>query len=349
MSELAKIARTEALNKGEQLSFDPQGRVLINVTPNVEQIKGIMEKIKEELDLPYGLDKKALDEAIGKTVTPTTTISLDINTIPELKNIFDIKLKNALTKIETENPNSPKNTEAIMQQLATKPKSSIIALQQEYHFHLALVTRVYEKVAPNLPKAKMAAAHEAAMTEVNKLVMDAYAKALKEAMKNGTLDMAKLNKSLDKARKELLPKAHDIMMKQIVRHTGVILTKAQLKGLPDGTSLKHVAEGTTATPNDVLHIDSGQGLATLIAGSENTAHDRIEGEQFAHRQLITHTVNPDGSIEANKNPRIQIRTPSPVLKEGLTDDNAYIKLVESYRMKKGINNLVKYHEACQGY
>ena len=302
MSELAKIARTEALKKGDQLSFDPQGRVLINVTPNAEQIKGIMEKIKGEIGgLPYGLDKKALDEAVGKTVTPTTTVSLDINTTPELKLIFDTKLKNALEKIETDNPRSPKNTKAIMDQLATKPKSSLIALQQEYHFHLALVSRVYEKVAPNT-KGKMAAAHEAAMTEVNKLVMDAYAKALKEAMKDGTLDMAKLNKSLDKARKELLPKAHDIMMKQIVRHTGVILTKEQLKGLPDGTSLKHVAEGTTATPNDVLHIDADQGLATLIAGSENTAHDRIEGEQFAHRQLITHIVKPDGSIEANKNP-----------------------------------------------
>ncbi|MCL9684804.1 hypothetical protein [Legionella maioricensis] len=326
MSELAKIALAEAARKGDTLSFDPQGRVLIDITPSVEQINAIMAKIKEKIELPDEI--KTLDQAVGKKVTPTTTVSLDINTTPELKRIFDTKLKNALVKIEAGNPRSPQNATAIMEQLGTKPKSSLIALQQEYHFHLALVNRVYEKIAPNLPKAKMEAAHQAAMAEVNQLVMDAYAKALKGAMKNGTLDMAKLNKSLDKARKEILPEAHSIMMKQIVRHTGVILTQEQLKGVtnPDGAkeTIKHVAEGTTATPNDVLHLDSELGLATLIAGSENTAHDRLEGKQFAHRQLITHSLKADGSIEANKNPRIQIRTPSPVLKKGLADDNAYI-------------------------
>ncbi len=322
MGELAKIAQTETVKKGDNLSFDPQGRVLINVTPNAEQIKGIMEKIKKivpQEGLDIDIQSLTLEEAVGKPVTPTTTVSLDIKSDPGLKNKLNTQLRFALEKIET-----PQNAAAIINLLNSQPKSSIIALQQEYHFHLALVSRVYEKVAPGLPKEKMAAAHQAAMIEVNKLVMDAYAKALKGAMKDGALDMAKLNKSLDKARKEILPEAHSIMMKQIVRHTGRILTKQELKGLTDGTSIKHVAEGTTATPNDVLHMDSEQGLATLIAGSENTAHDRIKGNQFAHRQLITHILKADGRVEANKNPRIQIRTPSPVLKAGLADDNAYI-------------------------
>ncbi|BCA94291.1 hypothetical protein TUM19329_06520 [Legionella antarctica] len=327
MSELAKIAQEEAVKESNLLSFDPQGRVLIEVTPDAKQKQRIMEKIKNIAppgELEIDIQALTLNEAVGKMVTPTTTVSLDIKTNPRLKNIFDTQLENALKKIET-----PQVTTQIMNQLTTKPKGSLIALQQEYYFHLALVARVYEKAAPeDLSSEKMASIHHAATAAVNSLVIEAYAKALKGAMRGNTLDMAKLNKSLDKARKELLPKAHNIMMKAIVSHTGVILTKKQLKEItnPKGIkeTIKHVAEGTTATSNDIVHLDSEVGLATLIAGSKNTAHDRIEGNQFAHRQLITHSLKADGRIEANKNLRIQIRTPSPVLKEGLADDNAYI-------------------------
>ncbi|WP_052117513.1 hypothetical protein [Legionella norrlandica] len=111
-------------------------------------------------------------------------------------------------------------------------------------------------------------------------------------------------------------------MQRVVANTGFQLDKKALKEA--NLSLKHLAEATTSTPNDVLHTDVSSGLATLIKGSENTAHHRIEGEQFGHRQLITHSLKDNGTVKLNNNYRIQIRTPSPVVKEGLKDDQAYI-------------------------
>ena len=322
MDHLARIAQEQA-GTIKTPAFDLQGRLIIDVTPTDAQLKIIISKIIDKPESEFEFNKQELDKALGKRVTPTTTISLDINKNDTLKNIFYDQLKASLIKDKV----SATNADALLTQFNKEPKGSIIALQQEFHFHLALVSRLYQKVSPKLDaKSKeMAQAHQDAMIKVNELVMEAYAKALKGAVNDdGTLNIAKLNKSLDKARKELLPKAHIIMMQQIIKHTGVMLSKEDIKKNKAGLSLKHLAEQTTAIANDIMHLDTDQGLAILIAGSENTAHHRVVGTDFAHRQLITHSVTPDGQIKEKQNHRIQIRTPSPVVKEGLKDDTAYI-------------------------
>lgn len=330
MNELAQLAKAKAEQHRNTLAFDPQGRVLIQVTPSNDELIAIVTKINNACGTNVPLTKKGLDTALGKELiptTPTTIVSLDVTTNPILLTQFNEQLNSALNAVKTENP------QRIIAKLKVTPKGSIIALQQEFDFHLSLVSRVYSKAVPALTEEKMKAVHQATILEVNQLVMHTYARALKDAMrKNGELDVAKLNKALDKARKELLPQVHTLMMRQIVQKTGTILSQKMLEEvqieLPDGTeelvSLKHVAEGTTATTNDVLHLDQDQGLATLIVGSNYTAHERIQGSQFAHKQLITHQLSEVGEVAANQHTRLQIRTPSPVLKEGLPNDNAYI-------------------------
>ncbi len=332
MDFVQKRAKEEALKNKRNLAFDPQGRVLLDVTLSQDDKIKILESIdpsfsRENLGAhSESFMNKALEKALGIKPTPTTTVSVDIRTIKDKKgntplfHQFKAKVVNeGLTDAELKLFNS-----AIQQ----APTGSIIALQQEFHFHLGLTGRVYQEIAQShgheiLP-ADLKKAHDEAMLEVNGLVMKAYSKAFQSAQsKDGQLDIGKLNKELDKARKAIMPEAHTLMRQAIVRNTGVALTKAELKKIKSGEGIKHVAERLTATANDFLHTDGGLGLATWIAGSENTAHHRVEGAHVADRQIITCPMNSSGDLIESKNPRIQVRTPSLPLKEGLSDE-AYI-------------------------
>lgn len=290
------------LNEGKKLSFDPQGRVLITVEP---------------YDL--ALNEGQLDGLVWN-FEKSTVVSLDVQADQQLVDAYNVSLREALEREEC-----PENSRNILIEANTNLlKGSIIALQQEFHFHLALTSRVYESVRKLAGKEEeVHEALQAAQDRVNELVMKAYAKALMSAQNaDGSINIAQLNKVLDKARKKIAPQAHTIFRNEIIAHTGVVLTKKDLKEKVGNETLKHIAEKKTATPHHLLHFEQN-GLAILIEGSENTAHNRVEGEQFAHRQIITQWVN-DGIVEENRNDRIQIRTPSPVVKKGLANDDAYI-------------------------
>lgn len=321
LAKAQKIAQ-EKTNKNE-LPFDPQGRVLVDVTLDNNDWDTIAEEINQEL-------KEKISVAVLKkefgSKTDTTTVSLDISNTSLQKN-FQEDLRTHLDKVLGSNvkKNNKKRMDTILSALDGTPKGSIIALQQEFHFHLGLAARVYLRTEEKFKdkEAEMKAAHEAAARKVNHLVLSVYAKALEKATDSkGNLNIEVLNKALDKARKSITPQAHTILRQEVVRHTGVIPT--QLKK----SSLKHAAEATTATANDVLHTDNQQHLATLIKGSENTAHHRIAGKEFAHRQLITHTLTKEANIKSHSHPRIQIRTPSPVVKKGLKEEEYIADVAE---------------------
>lgn len=320
MSYMLRKAQ-EMARQSKEPAFDPQGRLLIDVTPDINEIvKELNNGLKSEPPIT-AKNPDDLAKVIGITISPKTIVSLDISNTPELIEKFKTTLEAKLIKVGAKDPNT------IIEQLDRKPKGSIIALQQEFHFHLALASRVYQQISKADPK-QIEKAHQETIKALNERIMEAYAKSLKDAMrKDGTLDIAKLNKSLDKARKEIMPEAHTLLMQRIVANTGFKLDKKALKEAK--ISLKHLAEATTSTPNDVIHTDVASGLVTLIKGSENTAHNRTEGEQFGHRQLITHSLKEGGTVEVNNNNRIQIRTPSPVVKEGLEGDQAYISDVRT--------------------
>lgn len=292
----------EIARQSKNLSFDPQGRVLVDITIDANDI----------ISLKKLFENKDLKDSLGMTPTMTTVVSLDIT--DDLHDSFDKKISAALSTHNVE----AQRIDAILRQIRKTPKGSIIALQQEFYFHLSLATRLYQMTFnPFFNKEdEMLAAYTAAIMKVNAHVMAAYAEALNNSFEDEEIDIIKLNKALDKARESLTPLAHTILMQEIIAHTGIILTDKDLKKAQ--STLKQAAEERTATANDILHSDNAQGLITFIAGSENTAHHRAPGRQFAHRQIITHALN-NNKVIAHKHPRIQIRTPSPVVKKGLEE------------------------------
>ena len=200
-----------------------------------------------------------------------------------------------------------------------RPDNSIISLSREFYFHLLLSSRVYEKLSSS-NAVECASAFQSAAIEMNKVIESHYHTALQECTSpTDGLDRVKLNQVLDGLRKELLPKAHTILMTEMARVGVSVPTDTWLKA-------KHLAETTVATPNDVVCVDRGLGLATLIKGSEKTAHERPEGREFAHRQLVTHSWQKQGNdivVLPNTNSRVQIRTPSIAVKKGL-GESAYV-------------------------
>ncbi len=288
------------------LAIDPQGRVLIDVSLTEEDWQNINNML-----LP-----KIAEDQWRSLVDRKTTVSLDINEQEELQTLqqkFDTQLLDALKKVDA-------NFQAIPKALKKTPKGSIIALQQEFHFHLSLATRVYEKAVDDFDNKgeQLQRAHSAAMLQVNALVMEAYAAALKKAYKNNKIDLNVLNHELDLARKAITPAAHKILRNEILRSTGVLLTEESFN-----QPLKELAEETTATANDLLHTDRASGLATWIEGSEVTAHDRGWGKNHtATRTMITHQYNESGHILAHTHPRTQIRVTSLDAKlEGESEKN----------------------------
>ncbi|MFJ1268596.1 hypothetical protein ACD661_08535 [Legionella lytica] len=287
------LARLADPSKGALL-FDPQGRVLINVSLTQTEL--------------------AAFNKLGHTPTPVTTVSLDVlgNSSPEYDGLKDAYRKQydlAHDGLTDQARLKEKQEQALM-----GIRGSIIPLQQEYHFHLALAARSYAS-AGRFTEAQMEQAHAATMVRVQDLITHAVRDALEKATKKGEVNDVKLVQALDKARKNISTDAHRILVEEITRTTGVILTKKEVKDL----HLKHAAEITTATPNDVLHVDQDMGQTTLIAGTQVTAHDRGVGAQhLADRRLITmtHDVANQGL------PRIQVRVPSLDVKENIKPKEA---------------------------
>ncbi|MCL9683001.1 hypothetical protein [Legionella maioricensis] len=315
----------EANKQIDNLAIDPQGRVLIEVSLTEEDWRFLNETLVPQIE----------DEQWRKWVGRKTTVSLDISGQEVLQNKLNTQLLEALQKEDDV------NFQAIHEALTTTPKGSIIALQQEFHFHLSLATRVYEKAVDELDDKgnELQAAHQDAMLGVNKLVMAAYAAALKKAYKGNKIDLSVLNHELDLARKAITPQAHKILRDEIIKRTQVTLTESSFNH-----SLKELAEETTATANDLLHTDRESGLATWIEGSEITAHDRGWGEEHtAARTLITHQYTKSGDISPHSHPRTQIRVPSLDAKLNGESENYHI-----HDVKNKIHHIATKYNLCAG-
>ncbi|WP_392538454.1 hypothetical protein [Legionella sp. 227] len=176
---------------------------------------------------------------------------------------------------------------------------------QEYREQLnSEVSREREKL-----EKQMAQAHQKTMERVQPLVEEAFKKAFNAS--NG--DNAKLIKALDKARASISKEAHNILMEEVVRATGKRLSRKDL----EKKEVVHLAESTTASPNDLLHTDGSSKLATWISGSQNTAHERGI-DTLADRQIATVALEEDGYTPS----RLQIRTPSLDVKKGIKKKDA---------------------------
>lgn len=310
--KITTLAIQQAIQKKpSSLLFDPQGRVLIDVKLSAKA-------------------QSLFKQGFGKTRNPSliTTVSLDVTQIKELNEEY--KRRYGLDELNKEQ----------LDKLSTA-RGSIVPLQQEFHFHLALAARTYTKVDNRrFPKEQMEIAHQEAMKRIQPLIEQEFANALEQAKEGNTLNDVALIQELDKARKKISAEAHSILMQEVLKETGQRLSKEDLKKIEK----KHLAEKTTASPNDLLHIDQSLEQAIWISGSENTAHERLPhlpgAYALADRQIVTLALREENQRQA----RLQIRTPSLDVKKNLSMDSAIddvsvklLKLADKYSIQDSIS------------
>ena len=250
--EIIKTAEEIIEDNIDNLCFDPQGRVLIRVRPTDSN--------------------------------QSTTVSYDItdNSIIREKFLNKIKLNIPDKKVQ-------EGVSKAYNKLETK--SSIIPLQQEFHFHLRLALQVYKKqIAPQLSDDEFETIHFNTMKKVNSLVMKAFADGLVKSYIKDHIDIPELNKALDKARETILPTAHKILCEQFNQETNMKLKRLSKDSIE---KFKHSAEIATATSDSLLHLDNKMGLATYISGTDVSSHDRDFGvEHLADMQTIAYSYAP---------------------------------------------------------
>ncbi|MDP3562734.1 MAG: hypothetical protein Q8R83_11200 [Legionellaceae bacterium] len=305
--------------------------------PNFKDLKSVL-KIRELLQEasstlskpnagPYNFDPQ------GRVlfVDSNNIVSVDIKNSSDLETKYNKCIGDALEEVKQG------SSEGILELLKALPnKNSIIPLQEELYFHLALTTRLYgafPEMTQSDQSKNLLAAHQQTMNEVNKLVMKAFARALLAAKQGDNLNLKILNQQLDKARADITSEAHDILLANIRTKTGVNCNVESV----DINELREVAKKVTASPAAIIHVDNHLGLVTQIEGSKYTSHDRRKGAEFAHRSITTYQLDNLGQIES-KIDRVQIRIPSLALKEGLKE-KAYIDDV-----KDKLNHLVTRYE-----
>lgn len=283
----------QVLQDSSNICFDPQGRVLFEVD-------------KPEIKI----------------------VSLDISDDASLMTQYKDRLRSAIIRRFRENGDSnDQNADKILNLLDRLPsKTSIIPLQQEFYFHLALTLRLYESLYNSQPsehfEENRKELFEKVMVSVNALVMDAFAEALINATdgvdldsQDVELDISKVNKVLDGKRKSITPKAHTILLSAFKdSFTDKITSKTRFN---KSQAIK-IAKVTAATDVGVLHEDKHLHLVTSIEGSSVTSHTRKKGSVFAHRRIEYFRMHDGGLLSAVE--QVQIRTPSLAVKTGLKDE-----------------------------
>jgi hypothetical protein len=267
------------ISKPDDLLFDPQGRVITRDT-----FEGFEHGV---------------------------TVSFDINQNNDLKQAFKTKLN----KIAQDNQIFL-DSSIIDVYIDLDNKSNIIPLQQELYFHLRLALRVYQAQLPSdvvIEEDALQAIHDEAMKKVNERVMEELARALPASYKNQGIDVPTLNTELDKARKPLLTDAHQFLFEEMKKNESF----SSINLLKSKDIYKHCAERTTATADHLLHLDNHMKLATVISGSDITAHDRDFGvEHLADMQIQAYQYDHN-TLMATSRPstRTQVRVPSLAVKD----------------------------------
>ena len=238
----AAIAKVLALAPEEQakLNFDPQGRVLIEVS------RAELQEVSPGITDNTGYQSGSKDSFL---------VSYDITPGDELADSLQTK--------------SGIDPDLLAKYLNSPSRSSVIPLHQEMFFHMRGGMRVItEKIMKEQFEGKQAdiqRALHAAESALNAEVMKIFSEALAEQSGNDEIDIKALNKKLDAARETLPDLAMAELMKQLTAKTDVIVTKQTLlesnpekyKGDVDKLKkdIKHQAESTSATNQDVLVLE----------------------------------------------------------------------------------------------
>lgn len=316
LKEIYAVAKKLYDDPSALFPIDPQGRVLVAVQLDQTAWERIYRSACPEQPaevLVTSEQIKHFKEKLGHPITETTVVSLDLQ---------DQNSSQLLEKLDPLLPE--KNKEAILKAYQGLAKGRIISLQQETYFHAHLIGRMvkaavdkehYEAYADN---AQIQQGIDNALIILNEQVLKFQAKALQKAYNtafvaehlNEEQFASTLNKELDAARKQLLPAITKIIRIELIKETGITFSEKITRHLT-----KHLAEATSASAHDVVHIDKGLGLVSFIGASEHTSHHQQTGaDQIADRIVYSHHLQEEGNVVALSN-RQQIRVPSLAVKQ----------------------------------
>lgn len=337
MNYIRELAIKKAFESPEHL-YDPQGRLIVDVKLDYDHFKEyIVEKYLYNKKIYINQNSKELiDGIIGFKTKDTVTVSFDVHSdqevLKDLQDDFYNKLKEALPETML-----PEVAQKIITAYEELPKGSIIALYQEYYFHLKGAARTYKETLASLKSEPVIYlkdldvenAFQATMEFVNEKILEEFAQILANNYRanRGNLKIDQLNEALDLKRVDLLAEAHELLYRNIRNYhpDEDLVSEAVKKKIKKHA--KHIAETNPATGNDVLHI-TNDGVANFIQNSEITAHFRARGK-IANKQKITHYTNENGEIVANTiRPRLQVRVPSLPIKEHATKEERVKDVVE---------------------
>ncbi|WP_454781553.1 hypothetical protein [Legionella sp. WA2022007384] len=352
----------ERVKNKDKLLFDPQARLVYELTLTKEERKEVLDEIKEALQLQddqelsgskdvedIGVSKKIIDSIMvdaklkellgGRTPTKTTLCSIDLGCIDKAPKDKDSKeiFKELRTKFVAKYGR---------QNLVAHQRASMVASFEESYAHMCLMAKTYRGVSKHFDKEKPrkitkadweVIRHEAALKLQDK-VAETYKKAVAEATTQGVVDLYKLNKNLAKERVKLADFSKKILIEGVVEHlkakkmerTEILRYMQNLSSRVE----KHSFTDRTATGYDYFYTSNYLQQGMLITGTESTAHNKphykANSEDQAAFRRVTYTYrDEDGVLQPTS--AVSSRIPSPALVfHGMSDELIKKDLVQKF-------------------
>ncbi|MCW8399111.1 hypothetical protein OQJ26_09935 [Legionella sp. PATHC038] len=352
LEKIVKERQDQAVVLQDNLLFDPQGRLVYELTLTEAEQKQVLEKIENTLDLPKVEDrenragiqiKEGLKAVLGgRTPKDTTLCSIDLTS--------GIPNKDKDDKIYTEPPKQGKDVYTQLQvrykekygdnsleNIPSHQRASIVASFEETYAHMCLMAGTYErlsipfgndrsKISPEDWQTIRHSAAEKLQDEVAKVYQEAVSKATDK--KTGVVDVENLNQRLAKARTKLAAAAKKeliegvvVNLKQKVDPLDPTKGRAEILRYMQKLSSemdKHSATEKTATGYDYFHTSDYLQQGMLITGTEQTAHEKTtfstesESEDQAAFRRVSYTYR-DNDGALQPTSAMSARVPSPAL------------------------------------
>ncbi|KTD69436.1 hypothetical protein Lste_2594 [Legionella steelei] len=316
----------------DNLLFDPQGRLVYELTLSEEEQDEVLKKMEEAVGRPnvavrrVGIDlKDALKDTLGgRTPTDTTLCSIDLSGEGS-----DVHMKLRDSFLAKYGP----------QPLPSHQRASQVASFEETYAHMCLMAGTCERRSITFGTDKRTISKDAWQDIRHKAaqkLQTEVAKVYKEAVKNatdrktGVVDVEKLNKSLAKARTELAAAAKKAVIEEVVaylKEQKVDPLKEQKLGRDEilkymqqlSSSLdKHKFTAHTATGYDYFYTSNYLQQGMLISGTQQTAHEKPEflpgkraEDQAAYRRVAYTYRDKNGELQPTS--AMSARIPSPAL------------------------------------
>ncbi|AWN72896.1 hypothetical protein LEAN103870_04430 [Legionella anisa] len=214
--------QSKILKKRDDLLFDPQARLIYELTLSEKEQEKVLKKIEAALNMPnvddrQGIEIKAgLKKVLGgRTPTDTTLCSIDLSgQVNGEGTDVHKRLRDKFVKKYGGQP------------LLSHQRASMVASFEETYAHMNLMARTFERRSITYGEKKETISHDAWQNIRHNAalkVQDEVAKAYKEAVKkssdpNGKVDVNKLNKNLAKERVKLAESAKKALIEGVVAH-----------------------------------------------------------------------------------------------------------------------------------